>query len=238
MGGSTLAKICHQRAKVRWRVLSRDYQVSDFVLSSIRLATILFYLFVLYPAASQASLLYYYLSLPLSLYLSFCLSPSLFIKNDYFFYLKIPTGNTCNGCKDNKKSPPWVENFNSGGEEEERRISMRERKKDWKGITEFKKKERLVCMVEERGYFIKGCWSNNLLTRFFFNEVIAPVIAKKRLSHLDNIASFCLNNLLYFFTLPGVQIKKKVVGLLTRWIRPCGTPCPLSWGKYWKLSHS
>lgn len=78
VGGSTLAKICHQRAKVRWRVLSRDYQVSDFVLSSIRLATILFYLFVLYPAASQASLLYYYLSLPLSLYLSFCLSPSLF----------------------------------------------------------------------------------------------------------------------------------------------------------------
>lgn len=177
-------------------------------------------------------------SLSLSVFLSLPLSISVSIKNDYFFYLKIPTGNTCNGCKDNKKSPPWVENFNSGGEEEECHISMRERKKDWKGITEFKKKERLVCMVEERGYFIKGCWSNNLLTRFFFNEVIAPVIAKKRLSHLDNIASFCLNNLLYFFTLPGVQIKKKVVGLLTRWIRPCGAPCPLSWGKYWKLSHS
>lgn len=72
--GSTLATICHQRAKVRWCVLSRDYQVSDFILSVFCLATILFYLFfyILQPARPHLCISTFFF---LSLSLSFCLSP-------------------------------------------------------------------------------------------------------------------------------------------------------------------
>lgn len=73
---STLATICYQRAKVRWRVLFRDYQVSDFILSSFCLATIQFYLFF-----------YLYIATSLSLFLSLSLSISVTNKKECFFWI-------------------------------------------------------------------------------------------------------------------------------------------------------
>lgn len=66
--GSTLATICHQRAKVRRCVLSRDYQVSDFILSLFCLAAILFYLFFHTLQRARPRL---YISSSVSVFLSF-----------------------------------------------------------------------------------------------------------------------------------------------------------------------
>lgn len=131
---STLATICYQRAKVRWRVLFRDYQVTDFILSSFCLATIQLYFFFFIPCSvpGLTSIL-----LPLSSSLSLSLSqPSLFQslskKNVSFeFYLKIAMGNTCNGCKNNsnKKCPPWLGNYLNHKEKKNIRRGIRMREK-------------------------------------------------------------------------------------------------------------
>lgn len=129
---STLATICYQRAKVRWRVLFRDYQVSDFILSSFCLATIQLYLFF-YTLQNAHPHLYIATSLFLSLSLS---QPSLFqalSKKNVSFesYLKIAMGNTCNGCKNNnnKKCPPWLGNYLNHKEKKNIRRGIRMREK-------------------------------------------------------------------------------------------------------------
>lgn len=101
-----------------------------------------------------------------SLFLSLSVSPPSLFQSlskrivSFEFYLKITTGNTCNGCKNNKKIPSLGGKlFNSeGGEEHQKKYQHERKKKDWKGITEFKKEEMLFSMIEERGYFIKDYW--------------------------------------------------------------------------------
>lgn len=80
--GFTLTTIRHQRAKVTWCELSRDYQVSDFIRSSFCLSPRLCFIYFLYPAAWPASPLYFYLSISFS-----PLFQSLSKKKDGFFWL-------------------------------------------------------------------------------------------------------------------------------------------------------
>lgn len=179
--GSTLATIRHWRAKVRWRVLSPDYQVSHFILSSFSLATILFYLFF-YTLQHGWPHLYISISLFLSLFLSLPLSISMTIKKDsvsFEFYLKIAMGNTRSGCKNNKKILSLGgELFNSEGGEEEEEISEKVSAWDKEG-------KRLLAWLKRR-YFIKGYWLNNWLTGFFFKMRSSYLLSPKKGCHLED----------------------------------------------------